>query len=54
MEHTHAQTVIVLQFHSAQAKYVYMYMYFVSIVGAVIEPVLYTVLFVCVDPKFTL
>ena len=53
---THTHTVIVLQFHFVQVQYVfeYMYMYFVSIVGAVIGPVLYTVLFVCVGPKFTL
>ena len=47
-------TLVVLQFHFVQVKYVYMYLYFVSIVGAVIGPVLYTVLFVCVGPKFAL
>ena len=39
---TLTHTLVVVQFH------------FVFIVGAVIEPVLYTVLFVCVGPKFTL
>ena len=45
-----------LQFHSVQVvQYVYMCLYFVSIVGAVIGPVLYTGLFVlCRDQLDTL
>ena len=34
-------TVIVIRFHSVQVQFVYMYLYSVSIVGAVIGPVLY-------------